>query len=316
MKYITLVLFCQTLQQALGQEPFERNELLLRAVYNDTIMPRYIDGAFYYINPKTGNKRFETPFETAYPFNHKGAIVKKDGKFGLIDAYGNYQVMPKYDEYFYVAGKVHDNPNIYFYSNFETEIAAVNADLKTLIITPENEDEEAEPYLVRTHWRRDYKHGNIEAVKLQKDTLFSGFGIKVSPNKKQLNITFDSFPYVVLNGDELAYYYVDRERCVGDPWPMLAVAVRNRNTWAYFVLQHDYKLKLVAKNKYKSALPGIYIMDDGSIFVMKNNKFNIIYDDGSMLKTDYDLISGNMAVKGKTVYIIAKGVEFLYYKPE
>lgn len=313
MKYTTLVLLCLTLQQALGQEPFERNELLLRAVYNDTIMPRYVDGAFYYINPKTGKKRFETGFETAYPFNHKGAVVKIDGKYGLIDAYGNYVVMPKYDGYSYETGKMYGNPNVYFYTYFQ-EIRAVNADLKTLVITPENEDE---PYLVENrYWRRNYNHGNIEAVQLQNDTLFSHFGIKVSPRKKQLTVTFDSFPNVVLTGDELAYYYVDRERCVGDPWPMLAVAVRNRNTWEYYVLQHDYKLKRIAKNKYRPALPGISITHKGEMFVMKDNKFNIIYDDGSMLKTDYDYISGNMAVKGKAIYIIDKGVEFLYYKPE
>jgi len=294
-------------------ETFDRGELIMRATYNDSIMPRYIDRTFYYINPKTGKKIFETGFETAYPFNGKCAIVKQHGKCGLIGLDGAYIVNPEYDSFEYANAY---KSLVFSKITPDLEIELVEVSLITLKATNIIEGE-IRPGYYRGGYvsnMQAYKTGNITAGKLTIDTIFSSYKVRVTPLKNKLEVRFGSFPDVVLTGDELAYHYAVQQPCIAQPAPMLAVGVRDDTKWVYYVLQHNGTFKKVVENKYRPAFPVISITEDREILVMHKNKFNIIYDDGSMLSHDYDFISGNMAVIEKDVYIVDKGVEYLYYK--
>jgi len=299
-------------------ETFDREELIMRATYNDSIMPRYTGGAFYYINPKTGKKLFETGFEAAYPFYGKCAIVKQHGNVGLIGRNGAYIVNPEYEGFEYA-----NNLSSLLFRKYlpELEIELMEVNLSTTKVTKIIQDDIQPGYYGQTYYRGDfinknhlYRHGTIIATALSRDTMFSSYQIKVMPIKNKLEVRFGNFPDVVLTGDELAYHYTVQQPCTATPAPMLAVGIRNKDKWTYYVLQRNGTFRKVGRNKYAPAFPSLDINADREISVTHNNKFNIVYNDGSMLAHDYDFINGNVGIIGQDVYIIDKGIEYLYYK--
>ncbi len=65
----------------------------------NNILPRVENGNFYYFDTQNGQKKFDISFEEAYPFIGKGALIKKNGKYGIIDLNGNYLIEPTYENY-------------------------------------------------------------------------------------------------------------------------------------------------------------------------------------------------------------------------
>ncbi|WP_439694616.1 hypothetical protein ACFGVS_15310 [Mucilaginibacter sp. AW1-7] len=63
---------------------------------NDSIIPVYSGGKYCYINSVSRSKITEQLFDQAYPFEGKCALIKQNGKFGIIDKQINYIIPPTF----------------------------------------------------------------------------------------------------------------------------------------------------------------------------------------------------------------------------
>jgi hypothetical protein len=63
---------------------------------NDTIIPVYNSGKFHFINSVTKQEVSSKTFDEAYPFENNWALVKKDGKYGVVNKDISYEVKPTF----------------------------------------------------------------------------------------------------------------------------------------------------------------------------------------------------------------------------
>lgn len=68
------------------------------SIWNDTIKPLFINGKFYYKNTLS-KKTITTGFDEAYPFCKGYAVVKINGRYGIIDKVGKVIIKPGYERF-------------------------------------------------------------------------------------------------------------------------------------------------------------------------------------------------------------------------
>jgi len=85
--------------QNLKELAFDLTTLVKQQTYSlDSIIPKFKNDKFFYFN-SNNHKIFESGFQEAYPFIGKSALVKKNGKYGIIDTKGKYIIQPIYENY-------------------------------------------------------------------------------------------------------------------------------------------------------------------------------------------------------------------------
>ena len=297
--------------------PFDMETLQSLSYRKDTVMPRFILDKFYYIDTKTNKKIGNNGFEIAYPFvGRKSAIIKMNGKYGAVNKKGKLLVEPLYNSFQLWHTPMRENM-VAFNNNAQNVFDLFHGEF----VIPGNGC--AEPYVERsTNFSFKGDNGKYGVFKVDEnqnhkiiikpiyDSIYL-IKFKLIIAKKHNKIG------IIDENDNLILPFTYQNIVVAKPKyftiPNL-IGLKNETYWEYYQLSN--KPILLLKSKYKCQNIGEIIVKKGFGIYNENNKYNILFYDGSSMKNEYDWISNNgtLAINGNRVYILGDdGIPFLYY---
>ena len=306
---------CSQTKVEFNKLPFDIETLQSLSYKKDSIMPKFITDKFYYVNTKTNEKIFDKGFEIAYPFvGRKSAIIKLNGKFGIVDRKGNLLVEPSYNSFQLWHTTFREN-FVAFGGNANNVFDLLNGEY----VIPGNGCENPNPERanVSSFKGKNGKYGIIENQKAIINPIYDSiylikFSLIIVKKKKRIGIIDEN------NVKLLPFNYEDI--IISKPHnytiPNL-IGLKNENIWEYYQLEN--KPKLLAKSEFKCRNIGEIIIKNGIGIYKNNQKFNVLFYDGSSMLKEYDWISndGTIAINEKNIYILGDdGIPFLYYGVE
>ena len=266
----------------------------------DSIIPVQRAGKYYFINTVTKKLVSDESFEEAYPFKGKCALIKKDGKYGMVDKQIHYAVMPTFSSPEGFFGKVIKDDN--HIKRFNYNKARFDS-TETFVW----EDPIAPPIYYTTARNNKFYYGlryNMTASPPIYDTIFSfnTNSIIVKLSGKYGMINYKGEVVVPINNKDFVSPTI-----LPDASSSAYIALQKGLYWYYYKFN-----KLLFKNRLKPTAIG------ESIFVYKiGNLFNYFNDSGvRVLSNNYKWISasGNLAInkKNQVVILNRKREEFVY----
>lgn len=295
--------------QILNELPFNITTLANQQTYSlEHISPKFVKGEFFYFNVITKNKEFENGFEEAYPFIGKSALIKENGKFGVIDLKGNYLVQPKYESY-HLPPYNHDSNLVIFidFGNefiFDLNLGKENTSGYTIC------EEPAIP--IHSPFKSsENKYGIKDLIEAKYDSIldihFDYFVMKkegkigvIDKNEKEI-LPFEYTDYIFSRGD----YFVSPQK----------IGLKKDKEWNYFEV-NEIKGNAIVTSKIECfKMHNIFLKNALGIF-KKKESFNILFTNGKKLKKNYNWISDNglIGIKSKSVYLLnPDGTSTLYY---
>lgn len=270
---------------------------------NDSLKPTYIDGSFVYIylnKPKQINK---SHYEEAYPYQKNHAVVKQNGKYGIIDRQGKFVITPIYTD-FYIPddqyGVVFQDGSSFSFSSGKQEA---------------NIFSEVDRWYPQTY---AYKVGEKFGIRVKGNV--NNVRIKGEINIKPIydSVLYTSYKYIIVkyNGK---YGIIDTAGNTILPFQYTDFANSSYDYLYYFALKKDsywyyyFNLNQLFKSKYEP----IELRKDKHLFKIQK-LYNFFNDSGKvMLSQNYKYISGRgcLAVdkKNKIVFLDHQGKPFVYY---
>ena len=293
--------------------PFEIETLQSLSYKKDDIMPKFIKDKFYYVDVKTDKKISKTGFEIAYPFvGRKSAIIKLNGKFGVVDREGALLVSPIYNTFQLWHTPMREN-----YVAFGNNASNVFDLLNGKFIIPGNGC--AKPYVEFSNFSilkaDNGKYGIIEKQKTIIEPIYDSiylikFNLIIAKEKNKIGVV-DANKTALL-----PFKYEDI--VISKPHNYTIsnlVGLKNENIWEYYTLGN--KPILITTSKFKCQNMGEILIKNGFGTYKNNQKFNILFKDGSSLEKEYDWISndGTISIEENKIYILGDdGKPFLYYE--
>lgn len=271
-------------------------------------MPQFIDDGFYYTNIETGEILIPKRFDEAYPFVNNSALVGLKDKYAVIDTLGNYiikpqEVGPTFNQEFHYQGYFGD-----YYYNFDNGEKSENGHSRMrggrpmssdYIIFKENEKygikQEDDDALIVEAYYDSISYFNIPwnlfvIYKNNKVGL-----LNIDSEKKQIEPEYDSIIWTETWENENPYNY--------PPF----YGLLKSGIWHYFrlddhkpICKSQHKITYFSNHKRTALNPqviGVYKIE---------NKYNILYMDGSSLPENYDFLTGNgiYGEKDNIIYLI------------
>jgi len=320
---IFLIVFC-SYKTLLSQNkiefnkfPFDIETLKDLSYKKDSIMPKFMGDKFYYINTNTNKKISESGFQVAYPFvGRKSSLVKIDDNFGIIDIDGNLLTRPIYKVFQLWHTPMRDNfvalCHTYNCSSFEV------FDLKKgEFIVPGNGC--AEPYF-ETERIIPFKGKNKKYGVNKLDENYQNGKMIIQPLYDTIYCIRRSLIVARKNGkigivnENSAILPFSYSKVILSKDPNL-IGLKINSKWEYYNLYN--KPILVLESKYECENIGEIIIKDGFGIYKINNKYNVLFKDGTSLNQNYDWISdkGTMAIDNNKVFIFGNDkTPFLYYE--
>lgn len=291
--------------------PFNLYTLSTQKAYSvENILPRIEGDTFYYFNLTTGKKVFNNNFEEAYPFIGKCALVKANGKYGIIDLKGNYIIEPTYIDY--DLPPYEDECHLIIFT--EDFIFDLNAGTKSdngYIICEEPAVPEFRTFTL--HNKYGIKNNTNETIIEAKydsviDIHFDFFVLKLNNNIGVINAkneTIIDFKYEEATFSRDDYYTTPQ-----------TIGLKKGNTWTYFELPKSTKNGILSSKHQCFQMHALALENAIDVF-KKRNRFNILFKNGKKLNKYYNWISNNglVGTRNKVVYFINQdGSSNLYYK--
>jgi len=297
--------------QVINELPFNLSTLVDQQTYSiKNIIPQIEGGKFYYFNQTTNEKEFENGFEEAYPFIGKSALIKDNGKYGVIDLKGNYLVQPIYNNY--QLPPYEDESNLIIFSD------DLLFDL-TLGMKSENGyiicEEPAVPHL-KSFLNQKNKYGikNFSEkiiVKAKYDSIIDihtdFFVVKLKDKIGVINKsgeTLINFEYDDIIFSRGEYYTLPQ-----------MIGLKKDEKWIYFKIDGSNKKEILSSEYKCFKMHGIFIKNAVGLFKSKKG-INILFENGETLKKDFDWISENglIGIRGKSVFFLnPDGTATKYY---
>jgi hypothetical protein len=269
------------------------------------IKPVYHNSKMYYVNTNDNSRLFSKKFEVAYPFFKKSALVKNNGKYGIVDLKGNYLVQPIHDT-FSLAPYEHECYIVIFNKN---NIFDLNRAQKTDSYTICEEYALPERYFFKgENEKYGVKKEDSIIINARYDTIFtvdSKF-IIASMNEKIGVIDNNDNRLIDFIYDDLIY---SKDESFQYTYPVFGL--KKDEEWVYF--KNGTK---IIESPYNCTSFTTSLKNSIGIFTTKGKK-NILFKNGSTLNNSYDFISENglVGIRNNKVFLInSDGSEQLYYK--
>ncbi|UTX48922.1 WG repeat-containing protein [Chryseobacterium sp. MA9] len=299
--------------------PFNIEALKDLSYKKDSIMPKFIGDKFYYININTNKKISEVGFQVAYPFvGRKSTIIKMEDNFGVIDINGNVLAKPTYKSFQLWRTPMRENFAALCRTNNCSSFEVFDL-AKGDFVIPDNGC--AIPYFERERLI-SFKSKNKKYGVNQLDENYQNPKTVIKPVFDSIYDIRRNFITAKKNGkigvvdgnNKTILPFTYGKIILSNERPNL-IGLKNNSIWEYYNLFD--KLGLVLKSKYECKNIGEIIIDDGFGIYKVNDKYNILFNDGTSLNQNYDWISdkGTIAIDSDKVYIFGnEKVPFLYYE--
>ncbi len=314
----SIILFSQN-KIEFNKFPFDIEALKDLSYKKDSIMPKFVGDKFYYVNVDTNQKISEIGFTAAYPFvGRKCTIIKVDDNFGVIDMSGNILIKPTYKLFQLWHTPMRENFVALCKTNNCSSFEVFDL-AKGDYVIPDNGC--AIPYFERERLiffksenkkygvhELDEKYQNPKLVlKPIFDTIYNVRRNLVLAKKKGKIGIVDRNNKIIL-----PFIY---DKIILSKEKSNLIGLKINSTWEYYSLLDN--LRLLLKSKYECTNIGEIIVDGGLGIYIENNKYNILFYDGTSLSQKYDWISdkGTVAIDNNKVYIFGnEKIPFLYYE--
>ena len=262
---------------------------------NDTIIPVYEGGKFYYINSYTRRPFINQSFEEAYPFHRGYGLVKKDNKYGIIDIKGNYIVQPIYNLSYFP-----DYPDVIYFEGGE----GFSYDDGKLGTGYYGEQDPVVPYIYS--YKQGNKYGLVLKAGKKSDPIYDSV---LFINIQSIVVKKDGKIGIIDNEEKnIVPFTYDDYAGINKYWIPNMFALKKGTSWLYF---SNYT-KLF-ESPFKPALL------NGNLFIFENNGlYNYFDDKGNIaLSKYYKWISASLRVaitqSDEVVILNNKNEEFIYY---
>ncbi|KFF03866.1 WG repeat-containing protein [Chryseobacterium luteum] len=299
--------------------PFDIETLKNLSYKKDSIMPTFIDDKFYYINTKTNKKISDVGFHTAYPFvGRKSTLIKLDDNFGIIDISGNVSVKPIYKIFQLWHTPMRENFVALCHTNNCSSFDVFDLS-KGDYVTPGLGC--AEPYFERERLisfkgkNKKYGVNKLDKNYQNENTIIKPVFDSIYYIKRNLVIAKKNGKIgIVDENNKLMLPFTYSKVILSTENPDL-IGLKINSVWEYYNLLRTPTL--VLKSKFECRNIGGIIINDGFGIYKANDKYNILFKDGSSLNKNYDWISdkGTIAIDNNKVYIFGNDKKpFLYYE--
>ncbi|KQT15273.1 hypothetical protein ASG31_15190 [Chryseobacterium sp. Leaf404] len=291
--------------------PFNLDILQQYSKTSDTVRPVFLKGGFHFINIKTGKDLFPVVFEEAYPFYKDVAIVKYNNEYNLVSRNGEFILIEKIPDFAYKPTLNNDQPFLVYFGNAFTHI------YDSLANPWEVSREIANRSSYTTYKSENNKYGfscSDRFKTLQSspkyDTIISlteNYVLAKINNKFGLE---DTVSRVIVDFDYDEALPLNTENIFNVSQRFFAF--RKKQLWYYF----DRSGKLLLKSKTK--VDRISKDSDKIIgSVKKNDKFSLLYTDGTAGDFEMDSISKNVNIgfKANEFYFINDDKSVTKYSP-
>lgn len=322
---VLLIIFCsyKTLYSQNKIEfdkfPFDMETLQDLSYRKDSIMPKFIDDKFYYINTNTHKKISEIGFQAAYPFvGRKSTLVKTDGNFGIVDSNGKLLTRPIYKVFQLWHTPMREN----FVALCQTSDCSSFGvfDLqKGEFIVPGNGC--AEPYVERERIipfkgeNKKYGVSKLDENYQNGKTIIQPIYDTIYHIRKNFIVAKKNGKIGMVNENNNAVLPFSYSKVILSKADPNLIGLKINSNWEYYNVYN--KPVLVLKSKFECENIGEMINENGFGIYKINNKYNLLFKDGTSLSQNYDWISdkGTIAIDGNKVFIFANDkTPFLYYE--
>lgn len=313
MKKVILFFLLNISQIFFAQDciPFNLDILQQYSKTSDTIRPVFLKGGFHFINIKTGKDLFPLVFEEAYPFYKDVAIIKYNNEYNLIDRKGEFILKQKIPDFAYKPTVNTDQPFLVNFGNAFTHI------YDSLVNPWEVSSQIANRSSYTTYKSENNKYGFSCSDRFRTmesspkyDTIISlteNYVLAKINNKFGLE---DTVSRVVIDFDYDEALPLNKENVFNLSQNFFAF--RKKQNWYYF----DRTGKLILKSKTK--VDRISKDSDKIIGSVKTNeKFSVLYTDGTLCDFEMDSISENVNIgfKGNESYFLNDNKSVTKYFP-
>lgn len=280
--------------------PFDEkllNEFSYELSRNDSIIPVYKNGSYQYINSYTLTPHITTLFDLAYPFHDGYGLVKRDGKYGIIDKIGRYIIEPKF-----TTVQLLDYPDAILFNTREW-FSFNEGKLFTGYYG------EIHPVIPEAwYYKNKGKYGltlrNGSKYKAIYDSVLA-IGINYIVVKKRGKIG------VINDAQEILIPFSNNECVIGSGYTPFFALKRN-SLWHYY--QNPRTLLFKTQFKPASLNHGVLIFETSGLFNYFDNNGNI------MLPKNYKWISksGHIAINERDELVLfnKEKKEFIYFNPK
>lgn len=301
------------------QFPFDIETLKNLSYRKDSIMPKFIGDQFYYINTNTNKKISETGFQVAYPFvGRRSSLVKINDNFGIIDSTGRLLTEPIYKVFQLWHTPMRENFVALCQTNNCSSFQVFDLQ-KGEIIVPGNGC--AELYIERERII-PFKGKNEKYGVHKLDENYQNGTTIIQP-------VYDSIYYIrrnfiiaekngkigIVNENNHAILPFSYAKVIVSKVNPDLIGLKINSNWEYYNL-YDKPI-LVLKSKFECTNIGEIIIEDGLGIYKINNKYNVLFKDGTSFSQNYDWISGQgtIAIDENKVFIFGNDkTPFLYYE--
>lgn len=297
--------------------PFDMETLQSLSYKKDSIMPRFVSGKFYYLNTKTNKIIGNEGYEVAYPFvGRTSAIIRRNGKYGVVNRKGKLLVEPSYNSFQLWHTPMRENMVA-----FNNDANSVFDLLQGEFVIPGNGC--AEPYVERATifsfkgatgkygiYKIDENQTHKTIIKPIYDSIYLiKFKFIVAKKNNKIGIIDEN--------DNIIIPFTYENIVISKPKHFTIsnfIGLKNETNWEYYQLSN--KPILLLKSEFKCQNIGEITIKKGFGIYNHNNKYNILFYDGSSMKNEYDWISndGTLAMLEDRLYILGDdGIPLLYY---
>ncbi|MHA7058825.1 WG repeat-containing protein [Aquimarina sp. M1] len=260
---------------------FKIDVLIAQLPYADNeVKTTFENGLMYYRNTQDNTKLFSKGFDVAYPFFYKNAIIKQDGKYGIIDKTGAFLIEPLYDD-FELAPYENESYIVIFNDDVIVNLYNGNTNASYIYCA------EVIPTLYAFQGKNKkfgVKKERKTIVRPKYDTILAiGYEFIVASKNKYLGIIDVKGKCLVNFEYEEAQYSEYAEGFSTYP----IVGLRKNKTWTYFE-----KGKEILKSEYKCENFSVLLENAVGVFTT-NGKKNVLFKNENIMKKEYDFISNN-----------------------
>jgi len=286
-------------QSERNKYPFDIKSLELLSGGKDSIIAVYTNNGFKYINSFTGDTVIKQSFEIAYPFYRGFALVKKDGKYGVLDKYGKFKVKAEF-------------PNCEVHKSSCPEQIAISFNDTSYFSFWEGESSKQFPYReydpARTSISR-YKVGDKFGLKTQTQiiekpiydsVIYIGYSVIIVKKKTAIGVL--DWKGKGLTDFEYESFLAFEDDC--SDGQNLIYCLKKHQSWIYY----QDKKKLF-ESRYRASNRSMLVKIDGM--------YNCLDETGNLIyPNNYPWISENtsIGVRGDGRVVLLKNKqEYIYY---
>ncbi len=285
--------------------------------HNHLVTPVYRNGAFVYVNHKTGQTLFNKKFQEAYPFVNGYGLVKANGLYGVINHLGAYVVKPRFPA-FHVDERLplDDGARIVFRND-----TAFEFDGKLTTEIPYVENKILIPpfyYIKRENQEALFSRYDSKRQKFSDKFLLLCDSVLGTTYEQAIILKGGKIGAVDANGETVIPFEYAAYAASPFPNPGIYGFPSSYNMPIYFALFKGQEWHYYQEDQFLFKSPIKAIAYNYNYFMYEQNGlFNYFNSKGeSILKRNYQWLYGNslaLTTNDRLVFLLNDGTEVQYY---